>query len=169
MYLRSLLSLLVTAVLLAGFAARAVALDAPTQRPILEISGNISVSNQGDTAVFDRAMLEELGLVTVVTRTPWSDGVSTYEGVSLEVLMEAVGASGTTVTAIALNDYVTTIPLSDFAQYGPILAMRHNGEYMSVRDKGPLFIIYPFDSDPDLGTQTYFGRSAWQVHKLIVE
>jgi hypothetical protein len=40
---------------------------------------------------------------------------------------------------------------------------------MAVRDKGPLFIIYPYDSDPQLQNQTYYTRSAWQVAKLIVE
>ena len=167
MYRTPLVSLII-ALLLACTTNQAAALDAPTQTPILEISGSITQTNQGDTAVFDRAMLEAIGQATIVTRTPWIDGVSTYEGVPLQALMEAVGASGDTVTAIALNDYVTTIPLSDFAEHGAILALRFNGEYMSVRDKGPLFIIYPFDSDPDLRTQTYFGRSAWQVKQLIV-
>ena len=83
--------------------------------------------------------------------------------------MKTVGAQGHTVTAIALNDYVTTIPIEDFAKYGAILALKRDGTYMSVRDKGPLFIVYPYDSNPDLQSQTYFGRSAWQVMKLIIE
>jgi len=40
---------------------------------------------------------------------------------------------------------------------------------MQVRDKGPLFIIYPYDSMQELQSQTYYTRSAWQVAKLIVE
>ncbi len=47
--------------------------------------------------------------------------------------------------------------------------MKRDGNYMAVRDKGPLFIIYPYDSDPQLQSQTYYTRSAWQVAKLIVE
>jgi hypothetical protein len=38
-----------------------------------------------------------------------------------------------------------------------------------VRDKGPLFIVYPYDSKPELKSQTYYGRSAWQLAKLIIE
>jgi hypothetical protein len=49
-----------------------------------------------------------------------------------------------------------------------ILAIKRNGEYMSVRDKGPLFVIYPYDSSPDLKSQTYYARSAWQVAKIDV-
>jgi hypothetical protein len=50
-----------------------------------------------------------------------------------------------------------------------ILALKRNGEYMPVRDKGPLFVIYPFDSKPELKTQTYYGRSVWQVAKIVVK
>ena len=40
---------------------------------------------------------------------------------------------------------------------------------MPVRDKGPLFIVYPFDSDPALKSRTFYGRSVWQVAKLVVK
>ena len=39
---------------------------------------------------------------------------------------------------------------------------------MSVRDKGPLFVIYPFDEAPELNNETYYGRSAWQVKSIEV-
>jgi hypothetical protein len=39
---------------------------------------------------------------------------------------------------------------------------------MPVRDKGPLFVIYPYDSRPELKSQLYYGRSAWQVSKLVI-
>jgi len=59
--------------------------------------------------------------------------------------------------------------MEDFKKFNVILAMKRDGNYMPVRDKGPLFIIYPYDSDPQLQSQTYYTRSAWQVAKLIVE
>lgn len=144
-------------------------LDHPKGTPILVVSGGIGSTNVGDTAVFDRDMLEALGTESIVTRTPWFDGETEFRGVRLDVLMDVVGAEGQSLTAVALNDYVTTIPMQDLSEFGVILALQKDGEYMSVRDKGPLFIIYPFDSNPDLQAQTYFARAAWQVAKLIVE
>jgi hypothetical protein len=82
--------------------------------------------------------------------------------------MKFVGAKGTTVTAVALNDYVSTIPMADFDKFNVILAMKRDGNYMEVREKGPLFVIYPYDTVPELQTQTYYTRSAWQVAKLII-
>jgi hypothetical protein len=39
---------------------------------------------------------------------------------------------------------------------------------MPIRDKGPLFIVYPFDSDPRLQTEQYYGRAVWQLKELNV-
>ena len=41
----------------------------------------------------------------------------------------------------ALNDYTTVIPLSDFKKYNAILALKINGKYMRIRDKGPFYSL----------------------------
>ena len=146
----------------------AAPLSVPKEKPILEIVGQISAMNKDKAAVFDREMLEGLGVETVTTTTPWHTGPQKFEGVRLSKLMEVVGAKGKTLKALALNDYVTQIPLTDFADHSPILALKRDGEYMPVRDKGPLFIVYPYDSKPELKSQTYYGRSAWQLKRLEV-
>ena len=68
----------------------------------------------------------------------------------------------------ALNDYAATVPIDDFAKFNVILAMKRDGQYMPVRDKGPLFVIYPYDSSPELKSQVYYARSVWQVKSLEV-
>ena len=163
------LSALVLSTLLTAPAAHAGTLPVPADKPILTISGEITDKNVGDTAQFDRNMLEKMGLVTVVTTTPWYQGPMTFEGVPLDKLMAEVGAKGQRVVAYALNDYTTEIPMEDFAKHHAILALKRNGEYMPVRDKGPLFVIYPYDSDPELKSQIFYSRSAWQVARLVVK
>ncbi|UHS63979.1 oxidoreductase [Agrobacterium vaccinii] len=149
--------------------AHADSLPQPAGKPILSISGNIANTNGKGVATFDRDMLEAIGLVTVETHSPWYDGLTRFEGVPLKKLLEFVGAKGTTVTAVALNDYVSTLPMSDIDKFKVILAMKRDGNYMEVREKGPLFVIYPYDTSAELQTQTYYTRSAWQVAKLKVE
>jgi hypothetical protein len=149
--------------------ADAAALAAPTGKPILEISGKIRVFNDGETAKFDREMLEALGMTSFKTMTPWYSGPVTFEGVPMTALLGAVGAFGDKVGVIALNDYTTEIPVADFQEFGVVLALKRDGAYMPVRDKGPLFIVYPYDSNPELRQQKYYSRSAWQVAKIIVK
>ena len=144
-------------------------LSRPTGKVLLTLSGNIENTNEGGKAVFDLASLENLGMVSFQTPSPWYDGRTTFTGISLQKLMDYVGAKGSVVKVTALNDYTTEIPLSDFKKYNVILALKINGEYMRVRDKGPLFVVYPYDSMPDLDNQIYYSRSAWQVSKMNIE
>jgi hypothetical protein len=148
--------------------ATATSLPQPSERPILTISGKVAVFNKGDTAQFDRPMLEALGLSGFETMTPWYPSPVRFDGVLMGRLLERVGASGDRVVAYALNDYSTELPISDFATYGVLLALKRNNEYISVRDKGPLFIVYPFDSKAELRHQRFYARSAWQLARLVV-
>ena len=162
------------ALLLAGLGAtlsvraRAAPLPPPSGSPILIVSGKIRSVNDGARAVFDRPMIEALGMEAVVTKTPWYKESERFEGVRLTRLMSFVGAFGDRVLVSALNDYSSELPLSDFTQYGTLLALKRNGEYLPVSDKGPLFIIYPFDSNPDLRQDKFYMRSVWQVSEMEV-
>src|SRR5438105_3226252 len=123
------------------FAGEATAADTQTpaatdSKPILTISGKIAPPAGGTVIQFDKAAFEALGMVTIETKTPWYPGPVKFEGVPLEKLMTIAGANGKTVTAVALNDYSSEIPIDDFSKYHPILAIKRNGEYMPVSDKG---------------------------------
>ncbi|WP_421167120.1 hypothetical protein [Aeromonas dhakensis] len=73
------------------------------------------------------------------------------------------------LTITALNDYSIQVPTSDAAQYQVILARSIDGKPLSVRDKEPLFLIYPFDQYPELRNKLYYGRAIWQINKIKVE
>lgn len=154
---------------MAASTARATdALSTPVGKPILTISGRITRTNVGETARFDLAMLESMEQEEFETTTPWYTGPVRFDGVRMTRLLDAVGATGSSVTVVALNDYTTDIPTSDFEKYGVILALKRDGVYMPIRDKGPLFIVYPFDSMAELKSQQFYSRSAWQVAKIVV-
>ncbi len=81
--------------------------------------------------------------------------------------MEAVGANGTSVTALAANDYKVTIPMADFSRYDVLLATHINGEELRLRTKGPIWMIYPDSVDlPPLVRQE---RMIWQLTELRVD
>lgn len=163
------LLLLALATLPLSTAALADSLPAPTGDVVLEVTGKIANTNKDGAAVFDMAMLAALPQRTTITTSPWYDGKQTFAGPLGWALLNQIGATGTMLKVTALNDYVSEIPVGDFKDYKVILATSLNGEPMSVRDKGPIFIIYPFDEEPSLNNETYYGRSAWQVKSIEVE
>ena len=59
--------------------------------------------------------------------------------------------------------------MADAQTFDVVLALKMNGEPIPVRTKGPLFIVYPFDTKPELKSNKYFERSAWQLKSIAVE
>ena len=149
--------------------AGADSLALPQGKVILTVTGAIGETNRGADAVFDAAMLADLDRHVIRTGTPWDDGVSEFEGIRVSVLLAAVRASGDVLQVAALDGYVVDIPVSDFAAYDAILAWARDGKIMSVREKGPLWLMYPFDSDPDLQVDKYSARSVWQIERIAVK
>ncbi|MEC7762629.1 MAG: molybdopterin-dependent oxidoreductase [Pseudomonadota bacterium] len=150
-------------------AAGADSLEMPTGDVVLSVTGNIAAMNDGDAAVFDEAMLRALGETSFETTTIWTEGVQTFTGVSLKDLLDELGVEAGTLEARALNDYAVEIPVSDAVEGGPIVAYARNGKSMSIRDKGPLWIVYPFDSNDAYASETIYSRSIWQLDRIDVQ
>jgi len=140
----------------------------PAGAVLLEITGNITAHNTDQAAVFDLEMLTQFDAQTIRTHTIWTSGIQEFKGVAIADLMVAIGAQGSMLLAVALNDYRVEIPTSDLTEQGPIIAYEHNGNTMSIRDKGPLWVIYPYDSDPAYQTEVIYSRSIWQLNRIIV-
>tara|TARA_R110001599_G_scaffold6656_10_gene33005 strand:- start:80159 stop:80668 length:510 start_codon:yes stop_codon:yes gene_type:complete len=145
-------------------------LSIPTGRVILTVTGAISNTNTANkTAEFDRQMLMDLDVITQQTETPWTEGIDTYKGPLLRSLLAVVGAKSDTLFVQALNDYNALVPVQDSYDYNLILAMEMNGKLMGVRNKGPLFLLYPFKESPELNNEVIHNRSVWQIKAINVE
>ena len=143
-------------------------LTAPKGQVLLTVNGNISVKNTAESAVFDADLLDALPQKSFVTASPWYKKPTKFTGPLLRDVLQALKANGTSIKATALNDYKVNIPMQDALKYDVILARQVDGKVISVRERGPLFVIYPFDTDPQLRSNIYFSRSAWQVKAIAL-
>lgn len=143
-------------------------LPAPDGQVVLRVSGLIGVTNDTDGAAFDMKMLKGLPATEIRTTTIWTEGEQVFLGVSLANLLDRVEATGNKMDAYAINDYNTEIPMSDAVDGGPIVAYMRNGAEMSVRNKGPLWVVYPFDDDPKYMSEQIYSRSIWQLDRIKV-
>lgn len=149
--------------------AKACDLPAPKGEVILVVDGMINACNDGMEVHLDRAMIDALPHKDVRTVNPWDDGEVNYQGVLLRDLMKYVKADGKVMTVTALNDYRSEIPLQDVMTYDVILADKRDGIDLVVRDKGPLFVVYPFLDHPELKTDARYAQSVWQVSRVTVK
>lgn len=143
-------------------------LDAPKGEVILVVSGEIELTNHPNEAHFDRAMLEEIGLEEIRTTTLWTEGPQVFEGVPLHRLVTFLKGDGGSLRLLALNDYAVEIPWDEANAEGPILAIRNNGESLSVRDKGPVWMVYPYDAEEKFQNEVTYARSVWQLERIEI-
>ena len=150
-------------------ARRVLALDLPEGPVVLSLSGRLRQPNRGALAAFDMAMLERLPQASFTTRTPWYAQARRFTGPLLRDLLSAAGSHATLLTAAALNGYRVDIPVDDAIRYDLLVARLLDDKPMTVRDKGPLFIIYPFDQHPSLRNALYYSRCAWQLNAIELQ
>ncbi|GKX33594.1 MAG: oxidoreductase [Rhizobiaceae bacterium MnEN-MB40S] len=143
-------------------------LPSPEGDVILTVSGEVGATNHDDAAVFDLEMLKAMPETSFKTSTIWTEGENEFRGVRLSDLLEVVDAQGSELHAIALNDYAVDIPTADAIPDGPIIAYQMNGKEMSVRDKGPLWIVFPYDQDAKFRTELVYSQSIWQLDRIEV-
>ncbi|MDE2565914.1 MAG: hypothetical protein KGL50_08995 [Burkholderiales bacterium] len=155
----------------AGFSAVAPAV-APAVRPapaaLLTLSGRLERPDHGHEAAFDRARLLALPQTSFSTRTPWWADPRRFTGPLLRDVLGAVGASGRTLRLGSLAPDHQDMPFDDALQYGVVVAHRLDGRAMTLRDKGPLLLMYPFDAQPELHSAVYYGRSTWHLQTIEV-
>jgi len=160
---------IVFSLLFIASAARADGIPEPGGEVILYIGGDIEITNmQGPVAAFDRAMLEDIGMHTVTTTTPFTYGVISFEGPLLRDVLVTVMAQGDNVTVVALDEYESTFPISDAYDHDFILAVTDDQGLVSPDQFGPIWIVGPWDDDPVIGEEEMHNRWIWQVNWIDV-
>jgi hypothetical protein len=152
-----------------GLAQLLTALQPPSGEVVLTVKGRIGVTNGEGMARLDRGQILALGTSELRTATPWTEGEQTFGGVLGTRLLEALGAAGTVLRMTALNDYKVDIPVAEVRAYPVLLALEVAGRPLSVRERGPIWVIYPWSAHPELDDRLHRQRAIWQVSEIIVE
>lgn len=119
---------------------------------------------------FSLADLLAMEQTTIVTKNDYVDEATEFRGPSLRSILEDMDVErDATLKMIALNDFSSDVPAADAFDYDVILAVLREGEPMSVREKGPIWVIYPMDEHPDLQDEIYNDRLVWQLKTIFVE
>lgn len=149
---------------------RPVSVGAATTEPgVLRVG-----RSAGNAMKFDIKDFDALPQLVFETSTIWTDGVSTFSGVPVAVLLEEAGLGEKVaqpeamLELVALNDYRVRIPMGEIGPELPIIATRIDGKTVPIRDKGPYWLVYPYDADPQFRTEDIYARSIWQLAQMIV-
>jgi DMSO/TMAO reductase YedYZ molybdopterin-dependent catalytic subunit len=106
-----------------------------------------------------RALPAETFTVDIHCVTKWSKLDTTWTGVSLDVLLEAVGTAADYVTAWCDGGYTTNLPLEDLTGGRAWVAYEYDGEPLEPEHGGPARLLVP---------HLYFWKSAKWVRGLTL-
>ena len=157
---RKFLQLAGTSTLLAASAGRVRADDT---RLVVDTRGDGT-----ELRAFTDADLMALPQVTFATSTIWTDATAQFSGPSLSSVLEVAGAVDGDLRMTAINAYKVDIPRVWVEPASPIIATRIDGAPFGIRNKGPLWLVFPFDSEDRFQTEEVYSFSIWQLTQIQI-
>jgi hypothetical protein len=106
----------------------------------------------------------------VSTTNNFVNEASLFEGPLLRGILQNLNvAPSANLEFLSLNNFSTNVPAIDAFEYDVILALYRDGKAMPVREKGPVWIIYPMDDNPQIQNEIYNDRLVWQLREINVQ
>jgi hypothetical protein len=163
---------------------RAADLVQPAGQVVLTVAGAIGATNRGPydefedaffkhherkfdkAAAFDLAMLEGLGMHAVDVRYSGWPRAAHFEGPWLKDVLAAAGASGHDIAVLALDGFATEISAADLAAYDWIVAVKRDGRYLDIGQRGPTWIVYARRDGKAFGAE---DEQRWPWAAFLIE
>lgn len=106
-------------------------------------------------------------LHTVEVYNPWDKKTATYTGILISDLITKVGLPDIQeITIKAIDDYQIQITKNTWQEYRILLVTQENGQYIPVKNKGPLRIVFP---DYDASQKEYelnLPLWMWMINRI---
>lgn len=154
---------------LAAPAALALATLVAPPAAASSLSLSVTVQHAGAASSVRQIALPDLAAMPqaeIRAITPWTEGVVTFEGVPFADLAAHAGVSDGPVALTALNAYQISLDVAQVIANGGVLALKMNGKPMSVRDKGPIWLVFPSEDRPELAATDNTHMWIWQVNAI---
>ena len=176
--------LLAAALLAWAGGGQAAELGQPAGQVVLTVAGDVGATNRGPyddfedgffkhherkfdkAAEFDLAMLEGLGMHAVdVAYDKWPKAAH-FEGPWLKDVLAAAGAAGKDVSVLALDGFASEISAADVAAYDWIVAVKRDGRYLGIGQRGPLWLVYARRDGKPIGME---DEQRWPWAAFMIE
>jgi len=119
--------------------------------------------------VFKLTDLDALPQQQFTTSTIWTTEPTAFSGPALADVMASSGLSAEALTLRAVNNYSITMNSSTLEENAPVVATRINGKTFSVRERGPLWVVFPYDADSRYRSEHTFAASIWQLTDILAD
>ena len=116
--------------------------------------------------------LDNLTQHTITTHSPYYKGEVEFSGPKLVDVLSSVADTAVEdnarISLHALNNYFVRTTIGDLKGVDALLATRKHGERLSIRERGPFWIILPLSDRQELDSEQFHRLMVWQLHKVGV-
>lgn len=117
------------------------------------------------------ADLDRLPQHSFTTSTQWTEGKIKFSGPALKDVLGLLGsieADEETVPLVAANAYEVELNQALLELDVPIVSTRMNDETFGTREKGPLWVVFPYDADEAYRREGVYAASVWHLIEIQV-
>ncbi|MCA0940381.1 hypothetical protein LCM08_09900 [Salipiger pacificus] len=133
------------------------------------------IAADGRQMALDMDALDALPQREFRTETQWTWEEQSFRGPLLIDVLEMAGlpgpASGGVIEFVADDGYRARIDLTEHAQYltadYPIVTTRINGAPFALEENGPLWVMFPYDAQPELDVVAVHNMTVWQLLQIV--
>lgn len=131
---------------------------------------NPRIEGRHGAIIFTRADLEALPQEEITTTNDFVDGEVIFRGPSAYALIDQIGRAGAKKARLtSATDFFIEVEIQELFDYGAILAMEMNGEQLTRRNRGPIWLMYPVDQYEELQNPSMNNRLIWQLKTIELQ
>ncbi|MBM7456876.1 hypothetical protein HNR62_002778 [Oceanisphaera litoralis] len=142
-----------------------------TEPVVLTLFGDIRLDErQFERLDFTLSELQAMPQSDITTVHPWVNRPHHYRGVDLNRLMARLFGHRRVATLYleSLNGFSVAVDWPQVSPFAPILAWQDDGKVISRRNKGPLWLMLPYDAVPRVRQADFLHFMAWQLRVIRV-
>ena len=155
-------------IVLASLSLTALSVLNATAADLFKISGKNLEGSAVSVTVTDETLLQQ-GMTEIKTKlVSQGDTVSTVRGLEIRPLLKSLDLQGNNLYVEALDGYALDVPRADIEKYKVLLAVEVDGKRLTVREKGPAWVVYPVSDHKELDAPVFEARSVWQIKSILI-
>lgn len=148
-----------------GEASKVQQIPKPAGKVVLAVKGVASGNSGAHLTKLDLRTIKSLPSVTLRVDEPFVKTKMSFTGVRLSELLAVTGVprSSGRIYMHALDDYHVTFSRQDLVSSGALLATSADGAAMSLKEGGPIRVVFPGDSRVAGNTDNWI----WSLDRIV--
>lgn len=130
---------------------------------------NVYSVSESTNKQYTLTQLLQLPQHDIDTKLPWTSENNIYTGPYLADVLQAAQVKGQWLRFDALDYYNVSLNYQSIKKFNPILALKQDGKLLTIRTKGPIWLILPVNQHTELNAAIYNDYMIWHLVKIAVQ